>query len=98
MIITRGIDNKEPIDGGYRFAPSDGEVYAFASFRNLSSPTQVIFTWYRDEQLLTSTKLKIGQAASWRTWSRSRISRGDWRVKITDDAGQVLAESVFTVE
>jgi len=97
MIMTRGIENKEPIDSSYRFAAADGDVYAFASFRNQNSPTQVTFSWFRDDRLVTSTKLRIGQAASWRTWSRTGVAAGNWRVKITDEAGTVLAESAFTV-
>ena len=98
MIMTRGVENREPIDRANRFLAADGQVVAFASFGNTGPPTKVTFSWYRDDALASSTELKVGTAASWRTWSRSGVARGAWRVEITDQNGTLLSESSFTVE
>ena len=98
MILTRGIANKEPIDDAVRFAASDGEIYTFASFRNPGRPTEITFIWYHDNRLVDTTRLTIGKAPSWRTWSKSRVLPGAWRVEITDPSGTLLAKAAFTVE
>ena len=98
MILSRGIADKEPIDQSHSFSAADQTVYAFASFRNPGAPTRVTFAWYREGALTDTVTLTIGQAVSWRTWSKSRIQPGTWRVAITDAAGTVLGESSFVVD
>lgn len=98
MIMTRGVENREPIDNDRQFRVDDGTVFAFVSVKNTGPATQITVSWYNGDVLALSTKLKVGNAASWRTWSKSAVSRGNWRVEIRDEDGAPLAETAFTVE
>ncbi len=98
LTLTRGIVDKEPIDATDWFSASDGEVYAFVRIKNPGGPTQITFSWYHGDRLQASVELNVGQSLSWRTWSKSRIRPGNWRVQVADDSGRILAESSFTVE
>lgn len=98
MIMTRGVENREPIDNDSRFRVDDGTVFAFVSVKNTGPATRISVSWYNGDALALSTELKVGTAESWRTWSKSGVSRGNWRVEIKDENGAPLATTAFTVE
>lgn len=98
MIMTRGVENREPIDNDSRFRVDDGTVFAFVSVKNTGPATEISMSWYNGDALALPTKLKVGNAASWRTWSKSGVSRGNWRVEIRAENGAPLAATAFTVE
>ena len=59
----------------------------------------VIHRWYRGDELRKSAQLRVGANASegYRTYSRQTVDRGDWRVEVRSEAGDLLHEQRFAV-
>jgi hypothetical protein len=45
-----------------------------------------------------SIDMNIGTSGGWRTWSSINLRPGNWRVKLQDASGAVIAERSFMVE
>ena len=97
FVLTHGIFEREPT-GTTDFASSDGRGYAFARISNEGMPTQVSFVWYYGDEMHASIDMNVGTSGGWRTWSSVNLRPGNWRVKLQDQNGMVIAERSFTVE
>ena len=93
-----GIYEREPVGTTETFASADGRGYAFARIANDGSPTQISFVWYYGEEMHASIDMNIGTSSGWRTWSSVNLKPGNWRVKLQDASGAVIAERMFMVE
>ena len=98
FVLTHGIFEREPTGTTEKFATSDGRGYAFARIANEGMPTQVSFVWYYGDEMHASIDMNIGTSGGWRTWSSVNLRPGNWRVKLQDQNGMVIAERSFTVE
>lgn len=98
FVLTHGIYDREPVGTTESFASSDGRGYAFARISNDGTPTQVSFVWYYGDEMHASIDMNIGTSSGWRTWSSVNLRPGNWRVKLQDANGMVLAERSFSVE
>ena len=98
FVLTHGIFEREPTGSTDNFTSSDGRGYAFARISNEGMPTQVSFVWYYGDEMHASVDMNIGTSAGWRTWSSVNLRPGNWRVKLQDQNGMVIAERSFTVE
>jgi hypothetical protein len=98
FVLTHGIFEREPTGTTDKFSSSDGRGYAFARIANEGMPTQVSFVWYYGEEMHASIDMNIGTSGGWRTWSSVNLRPGNWRVKLQDQNGMVIAERSFMVE
>ncbi len=98
FILTHGIYEREPVGTTETFASSDGRGYAFARIANDGDPTQISFVWYYGDEMHATIDMNIGTSSGWRTWSSVNLRPGNWRVKLQDAAGSVIAERSFMVE
>ena len=98
FVLTHGIFEREPTGSTDNFTSSDGRGYAFARISNEGMPTQVSFVWYYGDEMHASVDMNIGTSSGWRTWSSVNLRPGNWRVKLQDQNGMVIAERSFTVE
>ena len=98
FVLTHGIYEREPVGTTETFASADGRGYAFARIANDGSPTQISFVWYYGEEMHASIDMNIGTSSGWRTWSSVNLKPGNWRVKLQDASGAVIAERMFMVE
>lgn len=98
FVLTHGIHEREPVGTTETFASADERGYAFARIANDGSPTQISFVWYYGEEMHASIDMNIGTSSGWRTWSSVNLKPGNWRVKLQDAGGAVIAERAFMVE
>ncbi len=98
FVLTHGIYEREPVGTTETFASADERGYAFARIANDGSPTQVSFVWYYGDEMHASIDMNIGTSGGWRTWSSINLRPGNWRVKLQDAGGAVIAERSFMVE
>lgn len=98
FVLTHGIFEREPTGTTDNFSSSDGRGYAFARISNEGMPTQVTFVWYYGDEMHASVDMNIGTSGGWRTWSSVNLRPGNWRVKLQDANGMVIAERSFSVE
>ena len=98
FVLTHGIFEREPTGTTEKFATSDGRGYAFARIANEGMPTQVSFVWYYGDEMHATVDMNIGTSGGWRTWSSVNLRPGNWRVKLQDQNGMVIAERSFSVE
>lgn len=97
FVLSRGIDNREPVDSTDFFRPADGRAVAFVRIHNTGGPTQVSFVWHHGERSHAVVPMNVGTSPGWRTWSSVNLQPGAWRVALVDAQGEVLAERAFTV-
>lgn len=97
FVLTHGIYEREPVGNTDAFANGDERGYAFARINNDGTPTQVSFVWEYDDQVHATIDMNVGASPGWRTWSSVALRPGNWRVKLVDQNGVIMAERNFTV-
>ncbi|MBD3347773.1 MAG: DUF2914 domain-containing protein [Candidatus Eisenbacteria bacterium] len=101
--ICRGIDQSEPTEAGKSFIPAPDGVLQLWCFSEIGGPARrdtVLHVWYWGEREMASVALEV-KGPRWRTWSTKQILdewSGEWRVDITDHAGNLLSSLGFSVE
>jgi len=97
FVLTRAIEQREPIDMVEDFTLSDDTGYAFFRVFNDGPPTRMTAVWMYQGQVHAHVPLTIGTAEGWRTWTSANLKPGDWSVQLRDTSGTVLAERSFAV-
>lgn len=98
LVLTRGIEDREPLDAVRSFSPGDTRAFAFARIANPGAPRQVSFVWIYRESVHATIDLEVGTSPNWRTWSSVELLPGTWRVQMVSRGDVVLAERAFVVE
>ena len=97
FVLTRAIEQREPIDMVEDFTLGDEKGYAFFRVFNEGPPTRMTAVWMYEGQVHAKVHLNVGTAEGWRTWSSANLKPGGWRVQLRDASGTVLAERGFAV-
>ena len=97
FVLSRGIENREPVEPTSFFRADDGKAVAFARLHNSGTPTSVSFIWRHGERNHAVVPMHVGTSPGWRTWSTVNLQPGSWRVALVDSRGEVLMEQAFTV-
>ena len=97
FVLTHGIYEREPVGNTDVFSTGDERGYAFARINNDGDATQVSFVWEFDDQVHATIDMNVGSSPGWRTWSSVNLRPGNWRVKLIDQNGVIMAERSFTV-
>ncbi len=82
------------------FPPTVSKLYAFTRIVGAEGETTVKHLWFYQDRLMAEVELPV-RSPSWRTYSSKNILpswTGNWRVDITDEAGNLLKSLEFTVE
>ncbi len=99
--LTHAIQQREPVDKIDQIQlknDTSQSIYFFVELRNFAGQA-VTVNWYYKEKPVAKTTLQIN-GNNWRTYANKLLntkSTGSWRVILTDDAGNQLAERFFTV-
>ena len=92
--LGKGVQNREIVDEATTFAVNER---AYLWLRVTGGPGEINVTWSIGDHSDT-VPLKIG-GSPWRTWANKTLwQAGDWKVTVTDSAGQVLKEISFQVQ
>jgi hypothetical protein len=102
LVLTRGIENKEPIDTS-AFKPDGSPVYAFVELENAAASDETIEIVFEHEsgQKVGFVKLDVPKEHErWRTWGRTRQIKksGAWAAVVLSASGEELMRQAFTVQ
>jgi hypothetical protein len=93
------VERLKPVEPGRRFSARAGRLYCLSRISNIETETEIHHIWYRGTEKRLDLTLAV-KPPSWRTYSWKRIQPtdvGEWRVDISDAAGNVLKTVVFEV-
>ncbi|SER80424.1 Protein of unknown function [Nitrosomonas sp. Nm51] len=99
--LTHAVKQREPVDeiNQIQLDPnSPRNIYFFVELHDLAGQ-QVTVNWYFKEQPIAETRLEVN-GQNWRTYANKLLndnSTGLWRVTLTDETGEQLAERHFVV-
>lgn len=101
--LSNGINKNEPI-GKVALPLKIGRketigIYYFAELKGMKGKT-IYHEWLLNDNLVSRKKVNIS-ADPWRTSSKQIISytmNNDWKVRLIDEAGNHLSETVFNLE
>jgi len=92
-----GVTDREAVDAASSFAPGD-EVTVWAAIRNTDSARDIKMVWFANNKEVSSLDIEVGKSWRWRTWMKSKVWAGDWKVEIQDGSGTVLETVEFSVK
>lgn len=91
-----GVTDREAVDESSSFSAGD-QVTIWAAIRNTESPGDIKMVWFANDKEVATIDIEVGQSWRWRTWSKSKVWAGDWKVEIQDGSGTVLETVEFSV-
>lgn len=92
-----GVTEREAVGEASSFAPGD-EVTVWAAIRNTDSAKDIKMVWFANNKEVSSLDIEVGKSWRWRTWMKSKVWAGDWKVEIQDGSGTVLETVEFSVK
>ena len=96
IATTASVENKEPVNPSSEFTASVGRVYCWTKVRSKSFPTTIKHVWSLNGQKVAEVSLAVKYPMT-RTWSNKTIAPGQWKVDVTDEAGNTITTTAFTV-
>ncbi len=99
--LSRAMRGREPVDSINHIQLDQGvgnRIYFFMQLKDTNKQS-VNVIWYHKNDMIIKTKLQIS-SNNWRTNASKLLSKdqlGAWRVVLTDELGNQLAERHFTV-
>lgn len=100
MEIAAGVENREPVGIAAAFPATTEKVSCFLEFKDVAQETTVNVVWTLGMNEMGSVALTIKPYAKFRTWANKTLAgmKGDWKVEVKDEAGNVLRSATFKVE
>ena len=98
-VISKRIENRQPVEPGTRFAASVGRLYCYSKIADIQNSTKIEHVWYFGETERARVTLGVNPP-SWRTYSSKIIQAheiGKWHVKILDESGNSLEDVEFEI-
>jgi hypothetical protein len=102
QLIVKEIKDRKPVGEGTRFAVNDAQVYCYLDMANPKGPERHLsVAWIHNGKPFYKVRLRVGVGNVWRTWARLRLrpqSVGSWHCTVSNEDGQLLARTAFTVQ
>jgi hypothetical protein len=98
--LTTAIQDRMPVDQVETLPAGVSTLYCFSRIVGAAEEAKVQHVWYWGDKEMARVELPV-RSINWRTWSSKKISadwRGDWRVEIQDQYGEVLTTLPLTVQ
>ena len=98
-VMCEGIENFKPIRTAVVFSISQGEVFCFTDFDQVTRKTDIFHKWYKRDKLIFTMKLTLSPPR-WSSFSRIQIreaDKGPWRVEIRDGKGTLFETLRFSM-
>jgi hypothetical protein len=96
ITTAAAVRDREPVDAAASFSGAVSRVYTWTKVTVSQVPAKIRHIYYAGGKKAGETELTIA-SASCRTWSYKTVHPGDWKVEVVDEAGNILAETAFTV-
>ncbi len=101
LILTSGIDYRDPVDTMNVFHDSTEYIYCFTAVENQNPYTVPVYHEWRYEGVFFSkVRITVGKSYNWRCWSRISNAgewTGSWQVIVSDSLDAVLDTIRFKV-
>ena len=97
--ICEGIKDYIPQNPGIVFSTAIGRILCVTVFDPVPQNTFIYHNWYRNDELITKTKLTL-KAPRWSTFSSIQLreaDKGPWRVEIVDQKDRVHRVLRFSI-
>lgn len=92
-VFTSAVVEREPVDSILTLGAEETHVYCFTELRGLAGQ-RVTHRWEYEGQVMAEVGFDVG-GWRWRVWSRKNLRpewRGQWRVSVLNQAGEVLLQ------
>ncbi len=100
MEISAGVMDRKPLDIGTTYPASQEKVYCYLEFKDVKKEATVNVVWMLGQNVMDKIPLTIKPSPKFRTWTSKTINgmRGEWKVEVLDDNGNLLKSTTFTVQ
>lgn len=98
--IGTGIENRTLIGVDSTFSNDINTLYCFTRVDGAEGSPTLKHIWYHEGEEKANVDLTI-RTNSFRTWSSKKIWhtwKGNWRVDVVDENGEILATKKFSIE
>ena len=98
--ISGSVMDRKPVDPAASFPASQEKVFCFLEFSDVKKETVVNVVWTHGQKEMGKVPLTIKPYAKFRTWANKSINgmKGDWKVDVVDEKGELLKSASFTVQ
>jgi hypothetical protein len=100
MVICENVEEREPVGAADAFPSDVGALHCFSEIDRADPPIQIFHRWYIGDRLVNEIPITV-RGSHWRCWSRKTIVaqwKGECRVEVATEAGDVLRVATFTLE
>ena len=100
IAICEDIQERAPVGESETFSSEIGQLCCFTTVHHAGEPTQVFHRWYVGDEMVNEIPINV-QGERWRCWSRKTIYsgwKGECKVEIANEEGDVLATASFMLE
>ena len=100
MEIASNVMDRKPVDVGTSFPASTEKVYCYLEFKDVKKEAAVGVVWTLGQKEIGKTQLTIKPYPKFRTWAAKSLygMKGDWKVDLLDEKGNILKSATFTVQ
>ncbi len=99
MVIAGALRDRRPVNIGTTFPASQDKVFCYIELAGVTRDQKIAYVWTYGGKSETHTN-QVKKSERWRTWSYKALDgkRGDWKVDVLDESGNVLRSTTFKVE
>ena len=100
MELAANVMDRKPVDVATSFPASAGKVYCYLEFSDVKNETAVNVVWTLRQNEMEKTQLTVKPYPKFRTWANKSLfgMKGEWKVEVLDEKGNVLKSAKFTVQ
>ncbi len=98
-VMCEAIEKFKPLNQAVVFSISLGRVFCFTGFDPVPEETTIYHRWYRQDRLISSTKLVLNPP-KWASFSSMQLreaDKGPWRVEIVDSRENLMKILRFSI-
>ncbi len=98
-VIATDIIDRVPADAVESYSVAVEQLHCFTRVLGATEETALVHVWFHGDAEVARMTLPV-RSSNWRTWSTKTIGaedRGDWRVEIRNEQGEVLKQLAFSL-
>jgi hypothetical protein len=96
IATAAAVENREPVNETAAFEKGVGRVFTWTKVTASQVPARIKHVYYADGKKAGEIELNVN-SSPYRVWSSKAVWPGNWKVEVTDEAGNVLSSAEFTV-
>jgi len=100
IIMTTGMEGREPVDSGTSFSSNTGKLFCFTEIAAEEYPTEVTHIWIYEKNIEAEIKLPV-KSPKWRTYSSKAILpewKGNWKIEVYSKEGKLIDSIDFRID